>query len=92
MSKLSKMKKSRSVNQAELMEMRRFANQDPDLIKIKPLVGTNPTKVSAEQLKVVQSYLKKHPKEGPNVVEWMVGASFLFIALFSAGMVKEIAS
>ncbi|ETM48740.1 hypothetical protein L914_06777 [Phytophthora nicotianae] len=48
--------------------MKRLAEKDPDLRNIAPLVGTTPSYLSAKQVESMQSFVKKHPEDGIDIL------------------------
>ncbi|OWZ23188.1 Avirulence (Avh) protein [Phytophthora megakarya] len=81
--------KTTSRSKMDINHLKNAAIKDPDLSSVSSLVGKNPTKLSSKEVEGVQSFLKKHPKDGLNTINLMFGGGVaaLFLLLFGSALV-----
>ncbi|OWZ08270.1 RxLR effector protein [Phytophthora megakarya] len=67
----------RAQSQSDLVKIKRFTEKDPDLRSISSVVGKNPTKFSANQVRGVTSFVQKHPRAAMWMFNILQGTLFL---------------
>ncbi|ETI35169.1 hypothetical protein F441_18312 [Phytophthora nicotianae CJ01A1] len=83
--------KPRSMTQNEITKAQRLVEKSPELRKMKSLVGTNPQTFSKEQVKSMQTFVKKNPKTGAKNLAVVFGISAVLVLVIASIVAANIA-